>query len=399
MTIFESGKKINLYNNYDVVVCGGGIAGVSAALSAARAGAKTLLTLLIEREFALGGLATLGLIVVYLPLCDGKGKQVSFGIVEELLRLSIKYGYEGRYPDSWLVSGMEKGRIDQRFEVQYNGNVFAILLEKLLIETGVEILYGTLVCGVDTDGDRLNAVFIENKSGRQAVTSKSFVDATGDADIYKLLGAETIVNTSGNPLAAWYFSTSEGEYNLNIYGASDLVRPGESPNRISKRRYIGIDGKDLSEMVIESHDKTLKHFLKSGLDSKQHALSTIATIPMIRMTRRIKGVSEMRKTDERQRISDSVGIVSNWRHRGPIYEVPFSALHENRFKNIISAGRIISANDEMWDVMRVIPPCAVTGEAAGTAAAMSADFNTIDIVGLQEKLKRNGVCIHINDLP
>ena len=87
MTIFESGKKINLYNNYDVVVCGGGIAGVSAALSAARAGAKTLL---IEREFALGGLATLGLIVVYLPLCDGKGKQVSFGIVEELLRLFLK---------------------------------------------------------------------------------------------------------------------------------------------------------------------------------------------------------------------------------------------------------------------------------------------------------------------
>ena len=90
MTVIESEKKISIYNNYDVVVCGGGVAGVSAALSASRAGAKTLL---IEREFALGGLSTLGLIVIYLPLCDGKGRQVSFGIAEELLRLSVKYGY------------------------------------------------------------------------------------------------------------------------------------------------------------------------------------------------------------------------------------------------------------------------------------------------------------------
>ena len=74
---------------YEVVVCGGGIAGIAAALAAARNGAKTCL---IEREFALGGLATLGLIVVYLPLCDGAGVKMSAGIAEELLKLSIKYG-------------------------------------------------------------------------------------------------------------------------------------------------------------------------------------------------------------------------------------------------------------------------------------------------------------------
>ena len=396
MTIIETEKKISIYNNYDVVVCGGGVAGVSAALSASRAGAKTLL---IEREFALGGLATLGMIVIYLPLCDGKGRQVSYGIAEELLRLSIQYGYEGRYPDSWLGKNTEDKRKTQRFEVQYNGNIFAILLEKLLLNAGVEILYGTLACGVDKEDDRLNAVFIENKSGRQAVTAKSFVDATGDADIYKLLDAETVVNESGNPLAAWYFSTSEGEYNLHIYGASDLVRPGQSFDKISNRRYVGLNAKELSEMVIESHNKTLQHFLQTGLDSKNHALSTIAMIPMIRMTRRIKGFSEMREADGMQWIPDSVGIVANWRHRGPAYEVPFSALHEEKNKNVISAGRIISADDEMWDVMRVIPACAVTGEAAGLAAAMSSDFSEIDVSGLQAALKKNGVYIHIEDLP
>ncbi len=69
-------------DQYDVAVCGGGIAGIAAALSAARTGARTIL---VEREYVLGGLATLGLIVIYLPLCDGSGVQMSGGIAEELL--------------------------------------------------------------------------------------------------------------------------------------------------------------------------------------------------------------------------------------------------------------------------------------------------------------------------
>ena len=68
----------------DVLVCGGGFAGISAALAAARQGKKVIL---LEKQFMLGGLGTSGLVTIYLPLCDGVGKQVSFGIAEELLRL------------------------------------------------------------------------------------------------------------------------------------------------------------------------------------------------------------------------------------------------------------------------------------------------------------------------
>ena len=78
-------------NRYDIAVCGGGFAGISAALAAARQGKRTLL---LEKQFLLGGLGTAGLITIYLPLCDGFGHQVSFGIAEELLRLSIKHSYE-----------------------------------------------------------------------------------------------------------------------------------------------------------------------------------------------------------------------------------------------------------------------------------------------------------------
>ena len=85
---------------YDVVVAGGGVAGIAAALAAARNGAGKVL--LIEKQFSLGGLATLGLVTIYLPLCDGEGHQVTFGMTEELLKLSIVHGAEDRYPDAWL---------------------------------------------------------------------------------------------------------------------------------------------------------------------------------------------------------------------------------------------------------------------------------------------------------
>ena len=113
--IEEKSKKLPIYGEYDVVVAGGGVAGISAAIAASRTGAKTIL---IEKQFALGGLATMGLVTYYLPLCDGCGRQVSFGIAEELLKLSIKYGYETRYPKPWLEGGMEREKKQIRYEVR-----------------------------------------------------------------------------------------------------------------------------------------------------------------------------------------------------------------------------------------------------------------------------------------
>ena len=158
----------------EVVVAGGGIAGIAAALAAARNGADVLL---IEAEYALGGLATLGLITMYLPLCDGCGHQVSFGIAEELLRLSVKHGHEGVYPAAWLEGGSDEEKIKTRFRAYYNGPLFCIEAERLLLEAGVRILYGTRVCRAVTDGDRITALVVENKSGRYALTVKSVIAA------------------------------------------------------------------------------------------------------------------------------------------------------------------------------------------------------------------------------
>lgn len=385
----------------DVLVCGGGFGGISAALAAARQGSKVIL---LEREYILGGLGTAGLITIYLPLCDGCGKQVSFGIAEELLRLSISMGCEDRYPENWLDNNDPAKRTekDKRFVVQYNPYIFAILAEQLLIKNGVTILYGTYAVDVNMDGDKIGAVIIENKSGRQAIAVKSVVDATGDCDIAHFAGAPTETFKQGNILAGWYYSYGMNGYKLNQVGVADIPDEQKNGNNqtepLIQRRFTGLDGNEISEMVQLSHGATLNHIIKRRETDKTVIPTTISTIPQIRMTRRIVGEYTLSHKEMHTFFADSVGMVSDWRKRGPVYEVPFGTLYSAKIKNLITAGRCTSVTEPMWDIMRVIPCCAVTGQAAGTAAAMVDDFTQFDVSHLQAVLRQNGVVLHESDL-
>jgi hypothetical protein len=116
------------------------------------------------------------------------------------------------------------------------------------------------------------------------------------------------------------------------------------------------------------------------------------------MTRRIAGEYEMTEGDDHAYFEDSVGMVGNWKQRGPIYEIPFRALYSREIKNLITAGRCVSTDDRLWDAMRVIPCCAVTGQAAGTAAALTDDFTTLDVGALQSVLRERGVRLHVTEV-
>ena len=379
--------------NYDIAVCGGGFAGVSAALAAAREGKKVVL---FEKEYMLGGLGTAGLITIYLPLCDGYGHQVSYGIAEELLKLSITYGAEDRYPANWLDGIGTRTENDTRYMVRYNAQVCAILMEKLLLETGVDIMYGSYVVATDTEDGRIKSLYVENKSGRTAYAITSVVDATGDCDIAHFAGAPTETFKQGNKLAAWYYFTDEAGYDLQQLGVVD--EPGQTGESLTARRFSGLDGKEISEMVCLSHEQTLKHWLQKREGNPSAVISTLATIPQIRMTRRIVGEYELADTEMHKYFADSIGMVADWKKRGPIYEVPFTTLYNKAVKNLIVAGRCTSVNEPLWDSMRVIPCCAVTGQAAGTAAAMTDDFTALDVSKLQEKLVANGVKLHESEV-
>jgi len=391
--------KLIKNNEYEVAVCGGGFAGISAALAAARHGKKTVL---FEKEYMLGGLGTAGLITIYLPICDGYGHQVSFGIAEELLRLSVTYGAEDRYPANWLDGVGTRTEKDQRFMVRYNAQVFAILAERALLDAGVDIMYGTYIVDTDTEDGKIKCLYAENKSGRTAYYINSVVDATGDCDIARFAGAPTDTFKQGNVLAAWYYFTDKNGYNLKQVGASDVPdeekKNGKEIKYLSERRFTGLDGKELSEMVCMSHKALLDNWLMRRESDPSTVISTIPTIPQIRMTRKLVGEYTLSHLEEHKYFEDSVGMVSNWKKRGPVYEVPFGTLYSKTVKNLAVAGRCTSVNETLWDVMRVIPCCAVTGQAAGTAAAMTDDLSSLDIKKLQEALIADGVVLHEMDV-
>ena len=130
---FSQSINVPAVSAYDVIVVGGGIAGCAAALAAVREGKSVLL---LEKMTMLGGLGTAGHIVIYLPLCDGYGRQVIGGIAEELLLLSTKYSFHDDVAH-WRENG-------KRYETRYDGPSYALALEELLEQSGVAILYDTL---------------------------------------------------------------------------------------------------------------------------------------------------------------------------------------------------------------------------------------------------------------
>lgn len=395
--IVEPQKQIPVADTCDVLVAGGGVAGVAAALAAARRGKRVVLC---EQQYIVGGLATAGLIAIYLPLCDGRGRQVSFSVAEELLRLSVCEG-GGEVPALWQEPHTPEERAYCRFKLEYNPQLAAIAWEQALTAAGVRILYGTSVCAIDQADGMIRHVIVENKSGRSAIAVKSVIDATGDADVTALSGEETARFGQGNVLAAWYYSFTGGKPRMHMLGFSDIpdkYKTKETENLLSPRRFVGLDAEERSEMVLASHKTLLEDYRRLREKGDEALPMTIATIPQVRMTRRLAGDYTLDDTESFTRFEDSVGLISDWRKPGPVYEVPFGTLHGSRVKNLLTAGRCISVTDAMWDISRVIPCCAVTGEAAGVAASVGSDFTQINLAAVQDALRQNGAALHTDEI-
>ena len=264
----------------------------------------------------------------------------------------------------------------------------------------MEILYGVQVCDAVTRDGRIEALITESRSGRQAIAVGSVVDASGDAVVCRAAGADTAVFAQQNILAAWYYTAEDGRLKLHPLGAADEPDRHKTKKDLAmeQMRYPGVTGENLSRFTLDAHKALLEEYLAHGKPAADYELALIPTIPQIRMTRRIAGVTELDEPDGEVRYEDSIGMIGNWRRRGPVYEIPFSCLYGEKIANLITAGRCISTTDTMWDQTRVIPACAVTGEAAGLAAAMTDSFGTLSVSALQDTLRNRGIPLHIREL-
>lgn len=206
---------------FDVIVVGGGIAGVAAAVASSRAGARTLL---IEKSVNLGGLATMGLISLYEPLCDGEGKQMGYGIAEELIRLSTSYGFDNLHP-KWGGSGHNKPK-NERYTTRFSPGVFAAVLDDFVLKNGVEIMFDTLATYPVMEGTRCVGVVVENLNGREYYEAGAVVDATGNACVMDRAGVPTVTGRS--------FMT----YIVHLYEMDDAAKLAENRDGNAFRKWV-----------------------------------------------------------------------------------------------------------------------------------------------------------------
>jgi hypothetical protein len=397
MEFLTESNKIPIAGRYDVIVVGGGMAGIGAALAARRHGCRVLV---IEKSVMLGGLATLGFIAYYLPLCDGRGKKVTGGIAEELLHLSIKYGYNDLAPE-WK-DGKGTGA-KKRYTSIFSPPEFIYALDEWMAAEGIDLLFDTVFCKPVMEGNRCRAVIVENKSGRNAYAAKVFVDSSGDADLFSRAGAGCVEEK--NYLAFWFYKT-------NLKMMQNAVESGNVKDGISlewrgsfrqdgsytlgEKEYKGTDAKHITRFILNG-----RKILRQEIERNREENGSLIALPgmaQYRRTRRIKGGFVLKEADALAHFDDSIGCTGHWLKPGIVYEIPYRALFTRDFPNILAAGRIISASGDAWEATRVIPPAVLTGQAAGTAAVLAirkkCPVASITVADLQKALRKAGVLLH-----
>ncbi|MBQ7335327.1 MAG: FAD-dependent oxidoreductase [Clostridia bacterium] len=390
---------------HDVVVVGGGIAGVSAAVAAARAGSSVLL---IEKGINLGGLATMGLISWYEPLCDGRGNQMIGGIAEELIRLAVSVGLDDLSP-TWGGEGHHEENTRRRYCTHFSPTFFALALDRWILGAGVELVLDShatypVMEEIDNSRKKCTGVLVEEAAGRVFYPARVVIDATGDATIAHRAGIPCV--TGDNFLSYWVHDFTYGT--AQKYAESgDLAKfrrwncTGSAANGNGhpegKPLYRGDSAEAITRFILDGKEMLYQKY--EGSVRYERDIMTLPTMPQFRTVRHIVGKSTFEGTEDGVVCVDSIGATGDFRCAGTHYTIPYSTLYHPDFPNLLAAGRIISATGEGWEITRVIPDCALTGEAAGVAAALAVqrggDVTALPYDRLRAKLEQNGVLFEI----
>jgi hypothetical protein len=416
-----------------VLVVGGGIAGVMAAIAAGRSGARTLL---VERFGSLGGTGTAAMMnLFYVPYAASRG------LIRELFDRLIARG--GAIPGEFVV---------------YDPELYKVTALDMLAEAGVQVLLHTLVSDAIMEGSWLRGIVIENKSGRQAILSRVTVDASGDGDVAARAGAPyikgresdgkmrpmTLIFRMGGvdvPRLVDYVKSHPEDFSpdplqcmldlehhmIRVFGFFKLVEEAKArgelwsecyyfrvesvlPERgvltVNATRVYGVDGTDagdLSRAEIETRHQMLQlaAFARTYVPGFEHSfiLDSASTIG-VRETRRIRGEYVMTEDDilAGRRYQDVVGVDANQQNPrqqgghppdgkegGPqdpearvmvarmfVYEIPFRTLVPKEVEGLLVAGRCMSVDHHADVYTRNQGTAMASGVAAGTAAALAA---------------------------
>ncbi|NLF69988.1 MAG: FAD-dependent oxidoreductase [Candidatus Anammoximicrobium sp.] len=365
--VIQPQRKLTLLDQTDVLVVGGGSAGVAAAIAARRAGAQVTL---VERYNHFGGLWTGGLVLIVIGHLVSGPKQVCMGIGEEMMRRLEKFegGIMNRGPGNSPTVDAE---------------ALKFVMLDMIEEAGVKVF---LHCwGVDAvmDGNAVCGAVFESKSGRQAILAKTVIDATGDGDVFAAAGAEFehrtynigLVSRIGNLDKVDRERAKQNPKPPRGLGSATPI-PGVNWVNMLGPETDGLDVSVLTRMEMNHRRFIWESLQKMRQTPGYEKVSLLETGPQlgVRITRALAGVKTLTADDVNKgaRYPDVVAVGGFTKPERDEWHIPYGTLVPKKVDNLLASGRCISAAIKTADNIRLIPVCFATGHAAGVAAAVAA---------------------------
>lgn len=428
MDFITQTKEVPVVGAYDVAVCGGGPAGVIAAIAAARGGARTAL---VERYGFLGGMATAGL-VAPISVFNYNGRRIIDGIPWEFVeRLAEVGGAEEEKPLGNITFSPEK---------------YKLIAQRMLLEAGVTLYFHSYLTGCRTEEGRITHIVVENKNGAEAIAARYFIDATGDADLAMRAGvpmqpaggtlqpASLIfmlggVDTDALPMLR-HSQQGVNYHDLAIRETLERLRETQDVPLFGGPWYCGVLAKGVvllnmtrtqvdmtdnreataAECLLREHVQVFTELLRRHVPAfRNAALLATATQTGVRETRRIKGYHTL-TGEEYLHAVDFPDAISRGCHPVDIHAasstqqrceflkeaafIPYRTLIAPDFPNLLVAGRSFSADAVASASVRVQASVMGLGQAAGAAAAQcvrtGTDVAEVDIEQLRKTLIEYG---------
>lgn len=426
------GRDLEVLADADVVVAGGGPAGLGTAIAAARAGASVVL---LERYGFLGGNFTVASVGTMCGLYVQSGTDWEY----------VAAGLAREFAEHLRDSGAGYGPVPFKETAVFLYVPWAAkrLADQLVTnESRIELLLHSFVCDAVVEDGRVQAVVLATKSGFRAVTGRVFVDCTGDADVSFFSGCETALGPSGaRQHASMQFFLQHADPSVALAHLGELgdritehgdhlsrdggaliptMRPGEFVGAMTRVRNADgtpIDSTDprqatWGELEGRRLAEEAARFVREHMPGFEDAfLSDTAAQLGVRETRRVRGQYVLSGSDisTAKRFDDAVaagawpqefhveGRSTEYRFlpAGAFYQVPFRSLRPVGVDNLLVAGRCISAEHDALASTRVMAPCLALGQAAGSAAALAVrervEIEAVDVGDLQRHLRGEGV--------
>jgi succinate dehydrogenase/fumarate reductase flavoprotein subunit len=415
----ESARRTPVTHEADVLVVGGGSAGVSAAVAAAREGADVLL---VERYGALGGLATGGLIVLLLTLDDGRGRQAVAGLCQELTERMQRRG-AAHFPPRAQWGSADEAQVEAarrwglvwghaphvvRYSVAYDPEAMRLCCNEMLAESGARTLFHAWACEPLLEQGRVAAVAFQGKSGRFAVRAKAVIDTTGDGDLFAAAGC---AHEKEEVLPWLWFlvggvedaerAVASGAGGFKALGEGRLLLPWGATPKLA-RRIDATSPEDLSYAELACRAQVMQEFerIRREVPGAANAhLCRVAEQLGITESRRLQGRRVLTRDDMDVKLPDAVALTGHWTRYGATYQIPFGSLVPRELSNLLVAGRCISVDHRTHHATKEIPCCMATGEAAGTAAARAladgVEPADVDVPALQRRLRAKGAILEL----